>query len=183
MEQRASLWKLFGVFAKIGAFTIGGGYVMIPVIEAEMRKRKWVPDDELEDIVVLAQSAPGLLAVNMAIFTGHRIRGTKGSIVATLGAIAPSFFIILLIAILFSNFKENDLIRRLFQGIRPVAVALILSPAINMFRKGWRKWWWWTLMLLSATLVAFMKVSPVWILLVLIVLAIGFTALKEGRRR
>ena len=81
MEQ-VSLWKLFGVFAKMGAFTIGGGYAMLPLIEQEMTSRGWISQEDIQDIIVLAQGAPGLLAVNMAIYTGHKIRGLKGSIVS-----------------------------------------------------------------------------------------------------
>lgn len=132
----ASLWQIFGVFAKIGTFTIGGGYAMIPVIEEELKKRGWVDESEIEDVVVLAQSAPGLLAVNMAIFSGYKIRGLKGSIAATIGAVLPSFIIILAIAMVFTSFKENVIIQRIFQGIRPVAVALILVPAVSMAHKG-----------------------------------------------
>ena len=92
----ASLWQIFLVFAKIGSFTIGGGYAMIPLISDEIIKRKWLPEEDLPDIIALAQSAPGVLAVNMAIFTGYKIRGVKGSIAATLGSVLPSFLIILL---------------------------------------------------------------------------------------
>ena len=99
-----SLWKIFGVFAKIGTFTIGGGYAMIPIIEDELKRRNWVNPEELDDVVVLAQSAPGLLAVNMAIFSGYKIRGLKGSIAATVGAVLPSFIIILAIAMAFTSF-------------------------------------------------------------------------------
>ena len=81
-----SLWKIFLVFAKIGAFTIGGGYAMIPLIRDEMVRRGWMTDEELPDIIALAQSAPGVLAVNMSVFAGYRLRGVKGSIAATLGA-------------------------------------------------------------------------------------------------
>ena len=90
-----SLWKIFLVFAKIGAFTIGGGYAMIPLIRDEMVRRGWMTDEELPDIIALAQSAPGVLAVNMSVFAGYRLRGVKGSIAAPLGATLPSFLIIL----------------------------------------------------------------------------------------
>ena len=93
--------KIFGVFCKVGAFTIGGGYAMIPVIQHEMASRGWLEAGELDNVVVLAQSAPGLLAVNMAIFTGHKLRGFKGSVAAPIGPVLPSFVIILIIRIRF----------------------------------------------------------------------------------
>jgi chromate transporter len=83
MEKKVSLWQIFWVFAKIGAFTIGGGYAMIPIIQAEMSRRGWIGDDDLPDIVALSQSAPGVMAVNISIFAGYRLRGIKGSIAAT----------------------------------------------------------------------------------------------------
>ena len=87
MDKKVPLWQIFLVFAKIGAFTIGGGYAMIPIIQDEMSRKKWIPEDELPDIVALSQSAPGVMAVNISIFAGYRLRGIKGSIAATLGSI------------------------------------------------------------------------------------------------
>ncbi len=179
----ASLWQIFGVFAKIGTFTIGGGYAMIPVIEDELKKRGWVDESEIEDVIVLAQSAPGLLAVNMAIFSGYKIRGLKGSIAATIGAVLPSFIIILAIAMVFTSFKENLIIQRIFQGIRPVAVALILVPAVNMAHKGNKTWWAWMLTFVTAFLVAFLKISVIWILICLLSVTIAIEIAKEGRRK
>ena len=179
----ASLWQIFGVFAKIGTFTIGGGYAMIPIREDELQKRGGVKPEEIDDVIVLAQSAPGLLAVNMAIFSGYKIRGIKGSLAATLGAVLPSFVIILAIAMVFTSFKENTIIQRIFQGIRPVAVALILVPAVNMAKKGNKTWWAWLLTFVTAFLVAFLKVSAIWILICLISLAIIFEVIKERHNK
>lgn len=180
MEQ-VSLFKLFTVFLKIGAFTIGGGYAMIPVIENEMNRRGWIAKEDIDDIVVLAQSAPGLLAVNMAIFTGHRLRGMKGSLAATLGSILPSFVIILLIAMVFTNFQDNEIVVRIFTAIRPVSVALILVPAVKMMQRGCKTWWAWLITIATMLLVAFLKVSPIWIILVLVVCAAGISAWRNKR--
>ena len=133
MEKKpVSLWQIFAVFAKIGAFTIGGGYAMIPIIQDEMSRRGWISEEELPDIVALSQSAPGVMAVNISIFAGYRLRGVKGSIAATLGSITPSFCIILAIAMLFTSFKDNPWVVRAFKGIRPVVIALIAVPMVNM---------------------------------------------------
>ena len=183
MDKPVSLWKILGVFTKIGAFTIGGGYAMIPVIEREMKERGWIDDDELPDIVVLAQSAPGLLAVNMAIFSGYRIRGLKGSIVATIGAILPSFLSILVIAMAYSAFQENVFVQKFFMGLRPVAVALILTPMVRMARKGCKSWWNWAILLATLFAIAFLKVSPIYILLTIIIVATTVLSAKEGRRK
>ena len=178
-----SLWNIFLVFAKIGSFTIGGGYAMIPLIRDELVKRGWLSEEELPDIVALAQSAPGVLAVNMSIFAGYKMRGLKGSIAATLGSALPSFLIILLIAMLFTGYQDNPVVIRIFKGIRPVVVSLIAVPMINMARKGNKTWWAWLISFLVLFLVAFMNFSPIYILLVLIVLALSFTLIKERRSR
>ena len=180
-EQKVSLWSIFAVFAKIGAFTIGGGYAMIPLIEAEICKRKWISEDDMPDIIVLAQSAPGILAVNMAIYSGYRLRGIRGAIAASLGAVLPSFIIILLIAMLFTGIKDNPIVQKVFRGIRPVAVGLILVPAVNLARKGCRKWWAWLILAASLVAVAFLKISPIYIILVTIIAAAAISLAKEAR--
>ncbi len=177
-----SLWQIFLVFTKIGAFTIGGGYAMIPLVQKELEKRGWLSSEELPDIIALAQSAPGVMAVNMAIFAGHKMHGFKGSVAATLGTILPSFLIILAIAALFTSYGDNPVVIRIFKGIRPVVVSLIAVPMINMARKNNKTWWAWLISILSLVLVAFLDFSPIYVLLVLIVLALTFTWLKERRR-
>ncbi len=177
----ASYWKIFLTFAKIGAFTIGGGYAMLPIIQSEIVRQGWLREEDFTDIVALAQSAPGLLAVNISIFTGHKLRGTKGSIVATLGSILPSFLIILAIATAFSDFQNNPTVIKIFKGIRPVVVALIAVPMVNMARSANKKWWAWLLSAATLVLVAFLNVSPIYILLTVIILAAAITKYREGR--
>lgn len=179
-EHKASLWQIFITFAKIGAFTIGGGYAMIPLIQAEMSRRGWIPEEELPDIVALSQSAPGVMAVNISIFAGHRLRGVKGSIAATLGSITPSFLIILAIAMFFTAFKDNPWVERAFKGIRPVVISLIAVPMVNMAKKSCTTWWKWLLAAAALVLVSFLNVSPIYILLCVIVLGFTVTYYKEG---
>ena len=179
MDKRVSLWQIFAVFAKIGAFTIGGGYAMIPIIQDEMSRRGWISDEELPDIVALSQSAPGLLAVNISIFAGYRLRGVKGSIAATLGSVLPSFCIILAIAMLFTTFKDNPWVVRAFKGIRPVVISLIAVPMVNMARKCCKTWWAWLLAVAALVLVAFLNVSPIYILLCVIAVSFSYTYYKE----
>ena len=154
--------------------------MMIPMVEAEMRSRGWIAEEDLPDIVVLAQSAPGIVAVNMAVFAGYRLRGIKGSIAAALGAVLPSFLIILAIAALFTNFRDNPVVERIFKGIRPVAIGLILVPAYKL-GSTCKKWWSWALCLASALLVAFLKFSPVYIIITVIIVAAAITFAKEAR--
>ena len=179
--SEVSLWQVFLVFAKLCAFTIGGGYAMIPLIRDEMVKRNWMSDEELPDIIAMAQSAPGVLAVNMSIFAGYKLHGVKGSAVATLGSVLPSFISILLIAMIFTNFQDNPVVERIFKGIRPVVVSLIAVPMINMARKNNKTWWAWAISAATLFLVAFLSFSPIYILLVLIVVSVSVAVVKNKK--
>ena len=182
-KNKVSLWQIFAVFAKIGAFTIGGGYAMIPIIQNEMARRGWISEEELPDIVALSQSAPGVMAVNISIFAGYRMRGVKGSIAATLGSITPSFLFILAIAMLFTTFKDNPWVEKAFKGIRPVVISLIAVPMVKMAKKCCKTWWAWLLAVAALVLVAFLNVSPIYILLCVIVVSFSLTYYKEKWRR
>ena len=167
-----SLWKIFWVFAKIGAFTIGGGIPMIAAMKGGLVGREWMGEEDFIDIITLAQTAPGLFAVNISILTGHRLRGTKGSVVATIASCLPPFLIILLVAMFFTTFKENEYVIKAFKGIRPVVVALIGVPMITMVKATKMRWWSWLVMLSSIVLVCILKVSPIYILICVIVMAL-----------
>lgn len=176
-----SLWHIFKVFAKIGAFTIGGGIPMIAAIKSELVERKWLNDEDFIDIITLAQTAPGLFAVNISILTGHKLRGTKGSVVATIGSCLPPFLIILMVAMFFTAFKDNEYIIRAFKGIRPVVVALIGVPLLDMFKSMKMRWWSWLIVISSLTLVSIMSFSPIYILLCVIIVAL-FVSWFNNRR-
>ena len=175
-----SLWKIFLIFAKIGAFTIGGGIPMIAAIKSELIERKWLNDEDFLDIITLAQSAPGLFAVNISILTGHKLRGTKGSVVATIASCLPPFLIILLVAIFFTSFKDNEYVIKAFKGIRPVVVALIGVPMIDMI-KATKMRWSWVIVVASLVLVCFLKFSPIYIIACVIVISL-FTAWYTNRK-
>ena len=177
-----TLWEIFRVFGKIGAFTIGGGIPMIAAIKSELVERKWLKDEDFLDIIAIAQSAPGLFAVNISILTGYRLRGTKGSVVATIASCLAPFLIILMIAMFFTAFQENEYVLRAFKGIRPVVVALIGVPMIDMIKATKMRWWSWVIVASSMTLVCFLKVSPISILICVIVgaLAISWWRNRKG---
>ncbi len=157
-------WQMFITFVRIGAFTIGGGYAMIPLIQREVvQVRKWMDPKEFIDMLALAQSAPGVIAINTAIFIGYKIKGVRGSIVTTLGSALPSFIIILLIAILFTGFKDNPLVERIFKGIRPVVVALIAAPLYNMAKSAGVNWKTLFIPVVAALLIWGLNISPVWV--------------------
>lgn len=128
---------MFITFAKIGAFTFGGGYAMLPMLQSEVvEKKKWATDDELLDFFAVGQCTPGVIAVNTASFIGYYQKGVLGSIVATAGVIAPSLIIILLIASLLSNFADLPIVQHALSGIRIAVCVLILQAVIKMFRSG-----------------------------------------------
>lgn len=131
--MRSNLYlKLFISFFKIGAFTFGGGWAMIPLIEREVvDKQNWIKREDFVDAFAIAQSLPGVLAVNISILIGNKLRGLKGCLMATLGTILPSFLIILAIAIWFVQTYDNPVVERIFKGIRPAVVALIVSPVFS----------------------------------------------------
>lgn len=128
------LWNLFITFFKIGAFTFGGGWAMISIIEREIvTKNHWVEKEEFLDLLAMVQALPGILAVNIAVAVGDNIRGKKGSICAALGTILPSFLMILFIAIFLTPdlINNNPILSAVFKGIRPAVVALIIAPVIS----------------------------------------------------
>lgn len=128
--------ELFLVFAKIGTFTLGGGYAMIAMMEEEIAiRRQYVSKDEFMELVAAAQACPGMFALNMAVFAGSRVAGNAGAIAAGLGVVLPSFFCLLLIAAFFRTFKENQYVNRVFLGLRPAVIALIAVPAIKMMKQ------------------------------------------------
>ena len=131
--MRSNLYlKLCISFFKIGAFTFGGGWAMIPLIEREVvDKQNWIKREDFVDALAIAQSLPGVLAVNISILIGNKLRGLKGCLMATLGTILPSFLIILAIAIWFVQTYDNPVVERIFKGIRPAVVALIVSPVFS----------------------------------------------------
>lgn len=174
--------KIFTCFAKIGAFTIGGGYAMIPIIQREVvEKKRWIDEQDFMDVLAISQSAPGILAVNISIFLGYRLKGVKGSIVATLGSALPSFIIILLIAIFFAGYQDNPTIIKIFKGIRPAVVALIAVPMINMAKKANLNIYTGILTAVTALLIIFLKVSPLYILLVVGVIFTSLTVWRNNK--
>ena len=138
------LVQLFIVFFKIGAFTFGGGWAMISIIEKEIvDKKHWVTKEEFLDLLAVAQSIPGILAVNMAVAVGDKIRGRRGAIISALGTIIPSFAMILFIAIFLTPdmIKSNETLNNIFRGIRPAVVALIIAPVFKnakVAKIGWK---------------------------------------------
>ncbi len=134
MEQ-VRLRDLFSTFIKIGIFTFGGGFAMIPLIEREIiERREWLPKKEFVDLLTIAQSAPGPLALNTAVFIGYKSRGYMGALSALFGVVIPSFLILLMVAIYFTHIRDNAVVDAAFKGMRPAVIALILAPVLSLTR-------------------------------------------------
>lgn len=159
-------WEAFRTFFKIGAFTLGGGYAMIPIIESEVvDKHKWIDGKMFTDLIAVAQTCPGVFAVNISIFIGYKLRKTRGALCTCLGAVLPSFLMILLIAMFFHQFMDIPWIAAMFRGIRPAVVALIAVPTFNTAQRtgiSLSNAW---IPVVSALLIWLLGVNPIWIII------------------
>ena len=161
------LWHLFRVFFLIGGFTFGGGYAMLELIRVQIvEKEKWMDNQSFIDLFAVAQSLPGVFAVNISIFIGYRLQGFWGALVCVIGTTLPSFVIILILAIYAQKFRDNPIVSAVFKGIRPAVVALIIAPCVSVWRAlklGWQYLW---IPVLCAVVVTFFGVSPVTVIVV-----------------
>lgn len=158
------LFGMFFSFLKIGMFTFGGGYAMIPIIRHEViEKQHWIDDDQFVELLTLAQSAPGPISLNTSVFVGYKMRGYAGAIAALLGVVLPSFIILLIIAVYFSHIRDNATVDAAFKGMRPAVVALIISPIVSLARGMGL----WRYLVAAATAVAiwFLALSPIYLIL------------------
>lgn len=129
------LLDIFLTFFKVGSFTIGGGYAMLPVIQREVvDNKKWLTEEEFLDSIAVTNSLPGMLASNCATFIGYRKAGLAGAVSAVLGAVMPSFLIILVIALFFGSIRENPIVEHVFSGVRPAVVALIAYALLKLIK-------------------------------------------------
>lgn len=173
--------EMFTSFFKIGAFTFGGGYAMIPIIQQEVvDKKKWIDENEFLDALAVAQGSPGPVAVNTSIYVGYRVLGLPGALAAIMGTVLPSFLIMLFIAIFFYQYRDNAVIDKVFLGIRPAIVALILSAVYKLMRGskfGYKR----LLISLGALLaIVFLNISPIFMVIVGAVGAVVYNKYKAN---
>lgn len=177
-------FQLFWTYLKIGTFTLGGGYAMLPLIQREVVERKaWIDEEEFLNMIALAQAAPGLIAVNSAIFIGWRVGGWRGVCGAVLGAVLPSFLIILAIAMVFTEWKNLPPVEAAFKGIRPAVVALIAAPLFKMAKAAKITWLTALVPVAVALLIWLLHVNPVWVILATIALTIGVVAINGAQKK
>lgn len=175
-SRPAAYHSLFKTFFKIGLFTLGGGYAMIPLIENEVvDKRQWVEREEFIDLIAISQSCPGAFAINISVFIGYKLRRQRGALCTALGTTLPSFLIILLIAMFFHQFMEYAWVASMFKGIRPAVVALIALPTFNLAKNAKINLVNCWIPVGSALLIWILGVNPIYI-----ILAAGFGGYLYG---
>jgi len=177
-----TLWALFCTFFKIGGFTFGGGYAMIPLIQKEaVENRGWVTDDDILEIIAIAESTPGPIAINSATFVGYRTCGVLGAACATLGVVLPSFVIILLISFVLEQFQEVKAVQYAFNGIRAGVLALLFKALWSMYKKSPKGWVAYVVMGAAFVLTAFVKINV--LLVILFCAAFGLITAMLAERR
>ncbi len=165
--QNNIYWDSFKTFFHIGIFTLGGGYAMIPLIEEEVvNKKKWVSKEEMLDLIAIAQSCPGVFAINIAIFIGYKLRKIRGAIATCIGTALPSFLIILTIAIFFKQFEDNKVVAAIFRGIRPAVVALIAVPTFRLGQRAKLNRYTIWIPIVCALAIWALGVSPIYIIII-----------------
>ena len=178
----ASLWQLFWSFFKIGTFTIGGGYAMIPLMEKELVDRQhWLSAEEFMEILALSQTMPGIFAANMATHVGWRLRGVLGAVVSVIGNILMPILIILALAIGLHYVQGNPVVEAIFKGVRPVVVALIAAPVYRMAKTAHITRYNFWIPVVAALLIWLLGVSPIWIIVVTIVGGFLYGKFVEGK--
>ena len=177
-------FQLFWTYLKIGTFTLGGGYAMLPLIQREVVDRKgWIDEEEFLNMIALAQAAPGLIAVNSAIFIGWRVGGWRGVCGAVLGAVLPSFLIILAIAMVFREWKELPAVEAVFKGVRPAVVALIAAPLFKMAKAAKISRFTALIPIAAALLIWLAHVNPIWVILATVLFILVAVDLAERRQK
>lgn len=160
--KRRLYFDLFLVFFKIGAFTFGGGYAMIPLIEKEIvSNKKWIEKDDIIDLFAISQSIPGAIAINTSTLVGYKIAGRRGAIFATLGVILPSFVIITSIAMFFMKISDSAVVEAVFVGINAAVIVLILLAAKKMIKAAITDWLTIIILIITVIAILFTTISPI----------------------
>ena len=183
MEKMKELWTLFSVFFKIGLFTFGGGYAMLPLLQDELvKRRKWTTDAELLDYYSIGQCTPGIIAINVATFIGCKQKGKLGGCFSTFGMVTPSLIIICLIASVLGKYMDNQYLGYAFAGIRVAVTALIADTLIGLWKKGIEDTKTFAIFLASAALLFWFKLSAVWIVVLAALSGLALGRCRFGKR-
>lgn len=183
MKSNTTL-RLFLTFFKIGAFTFGGGYAMIPLIQREVvENKKWLSDKDVSDVVAIAETTPGPIAINAATFVGYKTNGIMGAIASTLGVVLPSFLIISLVALAFKKYMKYEIVANAFWGVRIAVVALMVKALISMFKQCPKNAVSYCVAAIALILVAVFHTNILFIILGAAIVGIIYNQVKAGRNR
>lgn len=184
MKKIKELFMLFCAFCKIGAFTFGGGYAMLPMLEREIvTKYKWATMEEIMDYFAIGQCTPGVIAVNTATFIGYKKQGIIGGIVATLGVVFPSVIIISVIASVLSTIYKNPIVQHAFKGVGVAVCAILVQAVLKIGKSGLSGWFTWVIAVLSFILLLFFSVSPIVIIVVAGISGIAYKAITSRNNK
>ena len=173
--KKISLLKIFWIFLKIGAIALGGGYVILPIIKTEIvDKRELISNEDLMDYFVVSQSLPGIIAANISMFTGHKLRGLQGAIVATLGVITIPFFSIVLLASILGKLLSNVYVQGVFWGVGIAVVALLMLTARELWRNTKRDLFFYLIFIFSLVSLLIFNISPISTILIFVMLGVVF---------
>ena len=182
MKKSKDILNLFISFVKIGAFTFGGGYAMIPLIQKEaVDTHKWVNNDDILDILAIAESTPGVLAVNSATFIGYKVAGFWGSLIATLGVVLPSFIIIMIVSFFYDAFRSNEYVNYAFYGIRAGVSVLLLNTVMKLAKTLDRSMFSALLVIVSFFLSTLFNINAIYIIIFSAVVGIIYTTIMRNK--
>jgi len=183
-QDRKTIILLFSSFIKIGAFTFGGGYAMIPLIQKEVvEKRKWITDQEILEIIAIAESTPGPIAVNAATFTGYKTAGLLGAFLATIGVVLPSFLIIAAVSLALEQFESLRAVQYAFQGIRAGVLALILKALVSMYGQCPRSRISYAIAAIAFLFVAVFGINVLIVIVICAVIGLVHSVMTERREK
>lgn len=178
------MWPLFLTFLKIGACTFGGGYAMIPLIKKELvENKKWIEEKDILDIIAIAESTPGPIAINAATFVGSKLHGFGGAFMATLGVVLPSFFIIIAISFVLGLMWDNPIVQYAFWGIRAGVLALIVNAFWSMYKQCPKEWVAYLIAIAAFAVVTFTKINVIFVIIGCAFLGIATFEIARGRAK
>ncbi len=176
--------RLFFSFIKIGAFTFGGGYAMIPLIQKEVvEKRKWITDKEILEIIAIAESTPGPIAVNAATFIGYKTAGFLGALGATVGVVLPSFLIIAVVSLVLQQFENLKAVKFAFEGIRAGVLAMIVKALVSMYKQCPRNKISYIIAAIAFFCVAFGRINVLIVIIICAIIGLAYSIMAERREK
>lgn len=184
MKRKNEILKLFSTFFNIGLFTFGGGYAMISLMQREIvEKNKWISKEDMSDMIVISESTPGPISVNIATFVGYKVSGFFGALCSTLGLVLPSFLIIILLSSFLNILQDNVIFQNAFFGIRAAVVALILKTFVSMYKEFPKKLFTYIIFAITFISVLLLNLKAIYMIIVAAILGIIYNLLISRKEQ